>query len=607
MAWGDYDGDCRLDLFVANGSTDRNSFYRNVGGDEFVRITNALTAALPRPTWGAQWADVDNDGDPDLFILHPFSAQGFPANLARNRMFRNDGGGVFTPMANAITAVDGLWTEASWVDHDGDGWLDLFATTQSFAASQSLDDFFFHNLRDGTFAAWTTNEVGVVVAPQSKTAGPAWCDIDGDGDLDLYVSNFGGTTNFLYRNEGGRMELATAGSLPARRPTWAAVWADFNNDGLFDLFTGGENGTNTLHLNRGNWIFEDVTVASGLELAGTVYTAAVGDYDNDSDVDLYVPVYNATDVFYANRGDATFDRVSVGSPLTEGFQNGAMWVDYNNDGFLDLFEPCGDGTPALNLLYRNSLPEHGNANHWLKIKLKGTVSNANAIGARVWVRGVIGGKETWQLRQLTTSCYVTAPTDGLRVHFGLGDATTVDLLRIEWPSGNVQELENVAPNQMLTVTESVGITPVRPSASLNGSVTLARSPLSGAAYQWRFEGVDLPGQTNRTLVLTNLVAGDAGRYSVVSTSGADSATNHTYVQVDTQFAETTEEPEVTDLGCSFGSAWGDYDRDGDVDLLVGRYSVGLTQLYENQDAIGFAAVSGLFPRGNRLLVQPDTG
>ncbi len=487
-AWGDYDNDNRLDLFVPNtGGSYRNSLYRNLGGDEFIRVTNALTLANPGRSWGAQWGDVDNDGDLDVFILRPFSESGFPNNQARNEMFRNEGGGVFTPMTNAATSVAGFWTDATWVDIDGDGWLDLFATTQSFAAGQLLDDFLWRNLTDGRFVALTTNEVGVVLKPQSKTVGPAWCDIDGDGDLDLYVSKYGGTTNFLYRNDGGQLIPVTAGSLPARRSTWAAAWADFNNDGLFDLFTGGENGTNMLHLNRGNWVFEDVTVASGLALSGNVYTVAVGDFDNDGDLDLYVPVYDAADVLYVNRGDATFDRMNVGSPLTEGSRDGATWVDYNNDGFLDLFKACGDGTPTLNLLYRNSLPQYGNTNHWLKLRLKGTASNASAIGARVRARAVIGGKDTWQVRQITAACVTAAATDGMRVHFGLGDATNVTTLRIEWPSGIVQEIQNVAGNQFLTVVESQGYTNAPPQFSevTNSTGGLQLSfiePVAGARY-----------------------------------------------------------------------------------------------------------------------------
>jgi len=591
--WGDYDGDGRLDLFVSNsGGVYRNTLYRNLGGDQFVRVTNALTA-LAAYTWGAQWADMDNDGDLDILINHPFKSG---TGREQNELFRNDGGGVFTRMTNTVTAVAAWWTDASWVDHDGDGWLDIFATTQSFMGAQSYDNYFFQNLADGRFAAWTTNEVGAVVKPHSETAGPAWCDIDGDGDLDLYVSKYQGATNFLYRNDGGRLIPVTAGSLPAARSTWAAIWADFNNDGLFDLFTTGEDGTNMFHLNRGNWLFEDATVASGLVLAGTVYNPTVGDFDNDGDPDLYVAVYDAADVLYVNRGDATFDRVNVGSPLTEGSRNSATWVDYNNDGFLDLFQGCGEITPTLNLLYRNSLPQYGNTNHWLKLRLKGTASNASAIGARVWARAIIGGKETWQVRQIVSGFYGVGSTDGLLVHFGLGDATHVDLLRIEWPSGNVQEISNLIPvDRLITFTETIPIIPVRPSASLNGSVTLTRSVLAGASYQWRLEGVDLVGQTNRILNLTNILAIQQGHYSVVASNATTFITNFVYLSVDTQFSKITTGPVVAGNESGWACTWADYDDDGDIDLLVGNgpEAAGLERmgLFRNDGTAGFVRLT----------------
>ncbi len=147
-----------------------------------------------------------------------------------------------------------------------------------------------------------------------------------------------------------------------------------------------------------------------------------------------------------NRGDGTFDRVDVGSPLTEGSRNSALWVDYNNDGFLDLFLTCGDGEFIPNLLYRNNLPQCGNSNHWLKVKLNGVASNKSAIGALVSVSAKIGGQTVRQVRQISAAG-ISSVAQGLLAHFGLGDAAKVDLLRIEWPSGIVQELTNVRPTR----------------------------------------------------------------------------------------------------------------------------------------------------------------
>ena len=130
----------------------------------------------------------------------------------------------------------------------------------------------------------------------------------------------------------------------------------------------------------------------------------------------------------------------------------------------------------------------------------------------------------------------------------------MDLVRIEWPSGNVQELTDVAPNQMLTIKEAVHITPTSPSASLNGSVTLTRTSVAGATYQWQFDGVDLAGQTNRTLNLTNIVADQQGHYSVVA-SNADDAHYELRLSATsiTTFTKITAGPLVTDLGMFWGA------------------------------------------------------
>jgi hypothetical protein len=142
------------------------------------------------------------------------------------------------------------------------------------------------------------------------------------------------------------------------------------------------------------------------------------------------------------------------------------WVDVDNDGFLDLFVTRNSGGPISNLLYHNG----GNSNAWLKVKLVGTVSNRSAVGAKVHVRATVGGKTLWQLRQIDAGGgWNVVP---LVAHFGLGDATNVDTLRIEWPSGTVQEFANITPRQTLTITE--------PPRLLASTPTVCRSSSSRA-------------------------------------------------------------------------------------------------------------------------------
>jgi hypothetical protein len=158
-------------------------------------------------------------------------------------------------------------------------------------------------------------------------------------------------------------------------------------------------------------------------------------------------------------------------------------------------------------LYRNNRPGFGNKNHWLKVQLNGQASNRSGIGAKIRVKAMIGGQEIWQLRELNgNGMSETCP--GLIAHFGLGDATQPDVVRVEWPSGNAQELTDRPVDQVLTITEQVLTTPVRPSASLGGSVTLT-AQLNGT-WQWYHDGVALDGQTTKTLNLSTESSLDLG-------------------------------------------------------------------------------------------------
>jgi hypothetical protein len=184
---------------------------------------------------------------------------------------------------------------------------------------------------------------------------------------------------------------------------------------------------------------------------------------------------------YHNNGDGTFTKITTGSPANEsGHSWGCAWADYDNDGFLDLFAAQNDRRG--NYLYRNN----GNSNRWLTVKLIGTVSNRAAIGAKVRVKATIGGVSRWQLRQITGGSGWVGYNE-LRANFGLGDATNIDLVRIEWPSGVVQTITNLSTKQFLTVVEhqegvaaSLIFTSI--SRSTNGALDLLVAGDTGLRY-----------------------------------------------------------------------------------------------------------------------------
>lgn len=294
---------------------------------------------------------------------------------------------------------------------------------------------------------------------------------------------------------------------------------------------------------------------------------ACADFDGDGWVDVALSTEGSNTnalvtQLYRATGQGTFTRSELGSAMRLEDANACVWADYDNDGFMDLLLTRG-GVGLSNRRYHNLKK----ANHWLKLNLTGTVSNRDALGAKVRVLATIRGQAVWQMRKLSGGFVQDDP----RPNFGLGDATVAERVIIEWPSGNVQEVTSQPANRLLTLTEPIRIEPVRPSASLGGSVTMTNLSVGSQwTYQWKLNGVELAGQTNRTLSVTNVQLAQQGRYSIgVTTAIGITITNCTYLLVDTQFRKITEGPIVYDPVAHLTAAWADYDGDGDPDLVIG--------------------------------------
>ncbi|WP_347302573.1 CRTAC1 family protein [Croceibacterium sp. TMG7-5b_MA50] len=324
------------------------------------------------------WGDFDNDGDLDLAVS---------TKAGEVRLYRNDAG-TFTSIGEAA----GLPLKAhelrglSWGDYDGDGLLDLLGG----ATDPKQPTLVFRNGGDGRFAE-VSADIGLNFAGRSARQ-TSWVDIDNDGDLDLYAADRIGP-NRVMMNNGGSFTQARAGEgISDTRATVGACWFDFDTDGDLDLFLANQSGdTDALWRNDGD-TFVDVAAAAGVASPGRSKAAggvgcAIGDYDNDGRLDLFVPSYGANGL-YRNKGDGTFEDVSAKTGVS--FVNhsvGAAWGDYDNDGWLDLslmaYEgPAGEQVPTNALLHSES--DGAGGRRFVNVLARDSVVNAGDHGVQ-WV------------------------------------------------------------------------------------------------------------------------------------------------------------------------------------------------------------------------------
>lgn len=395
--WGDYDNDGDPDLFI---SASPCRFLRNDGSDVFTLIDLTNPAPIDFNAWAATWGDYDNDGWLDLFVTHP---AGFVGTAHTNWLFRSMGNGVLAnvPTGDPVTGL-AAYTVGSWTDYDLDGDLDLFIGSGEISALSKDHIYINQRVETGT-PTLVRNQEGVLYGDLRDGQNWNWIDYDNDGDLDGFVTNyFSSKVNDFYRNDNGQythLNAATAGTIANQTGMGLTnLWADFDNDGYLDALV----------------VFDG----------------------------------NQKTRFYHNNGNGTFtEQNKVFCVNHQG--RGAAAGDYDNDGFQDLFIASGSANGVG--LFHND----GNENAWVMLALEGVVSNRSAIGARVRAKATINGTAMWQYREISTQNSFAGHND-LRVHFGLGDATAVDSVIIDWPSGLREVLTQLQVRQICHVTEGQG-------------------------------------------------------------------------------------------------------------------------------------------------------
>jgi hypothetical protein len=436
-AWGDYDNDGDLDLYVT--SYGANALFHNNGDGTFVDVTPTAGVGDPRFSAGCAWTDYDQDGHIDLYVCNyvkfdfheedrdrlsrqfgseiPYTINPSTYPPEANSLYRNNGDGTFVDVANAtgVANQSGRSLGAAWFDFDGDGWIDLYV------ANDVSSNGVFRNLGDGTFA-----DIGArsLAADYRGAMGLAIGDVDRDRDLDLFVTHWLAQENAYFQN------MISLG------------WTE--EDGspkLFFMDSADQHGLGQISLHLVGW-------ATGFV-----------DLDNDSNLDLWVVNGNTMEMPTDN-SRLVPQRMHIFRQLaTEGFfemgtlvcprldqpfvGRGGAHADYDNDGKMDLAVMVHGDQPIL--LHNESV----GVGHWIVVRLRQIAANTRALGARVTVRT----GDVVQTAQVGADCSYLSQSD-TDLHFGIGQADAVDELTIYWPDGIQETHRNVLPNQLASYTHT---------------------------------------------------------------------------------------------------------------------------------------------------------
>ncbi len=473
-AWLDFDNDGYLDLFLTNGKTQPNALFRNNADGTFTDVAQSAGVDNGLGNSGVVAGDIDNDGFKDLFLTGDGGFMGTGQSTAR--LYHNNGDGTFTEMARASGVVQPTTAmSAAFGDIDGDGFLDLFITAPGSGTTGTQHrNKLFRNNGDLTFedisaSAGVDTMLGACVA--------FFTDYDNDGWIDLLVGDCNDTRLLptpieLFHNNGDLTftdVAATAGLTPGGYWMGFAP-ADFDNDGDIDMFVTN-SGTSALlpfphalYENRCGGTYTNTALIAGLTSFKFGWGCTATDFDNDGYTDIYFAgslpdgPMNIIGPGHGNPGNLLFNDRRSGftdftssSPVNLESRNtsGVASGDFDNDGFADIVvvtEPYADtsGQPVL-------LHNLGNDNNWITLRLEGTISNRDAVGARV---EVISGDLSQTREVYAGSSFLSTETPWLT--FGLASHAATDKIRVRWPGGAVEEFPNVEARQTVTLIEGDG-------------------------------------------------------------------------------------------------------------------------------------------------------
>jgi hypothetical protein len=502
LAFFDYDQDGWLDIYLTNGNrldaqwpvgkAPTSHLYKNNRDGTFTDVTEKSGLAVTGWQTGVCVGDYNNDGWDDLFCCF----------WGHNLLFHNNGDGTFTD----VTRKAGLHQEkirwgagCTFLDYDRDGHLDLFVCNYLMLDPQRIPaasdthfcqwkgvpimcgprglpgdtNILYHNNGDGSFTD-VSEKAGILKPGPRYSITAVSYDFDNDGWPDIYVAVDSQPSILFQNNHNGTFTDIAVGAGCAysdgghEQAGMGVAVADYDCDGWFDIFkTNFADDTSNLYHNNGDGTFTDVVFPAGLGVNNQYVAWGCGfiDYDNDGWQDILqinghvypeIDSYNFGQTFknprlvYRNLGNGRFKDVSaeMGPGISEHFSSrGAAFGDYDNDGAMDALILNMNDVPSL---LRN---EGGSQQNWIKLKLIGTKCNRTAIGARV---RLITGKHI-QMDEVHSGTSVMSQSD-LRLHFGLGRASTADVIEVKWPTTQkIEKFTHVKANQIITIREAEGI------------------------------------------------------------------------------------------------------------------------------------------------------
>jgi len=496
----DMNGDGYDDIAKLHNAREFQVDYQNADGT-FTLVNYGQVSASGQ--WGWAIADLDNNGHKDVVSGGSYDGTHYVR--------------ITSPGVKTLTDLDGpdIFTQAMSIgDMDNNGRLDVFA-----CHDDGSPNIWFTNpsgvpVNNNAYINWTT----VPAHDMSGNYGSCFSDFDSDGDLDLYIAKCRQGVNDpadqrrwdrLFVNDGNNQytDRALEYGVQNRNQTWTADFGDIDNDGDLDLVATNHDATIQLFENDGTGHFTDITAGCGMEQNGFMLQSKFVDFDNDGFLDVLIA--GGVEYFFLGNGDGTFTQTAGLFPSSKAMHSFATG-DLNNDGFQDVFANYGSGyiTPDANnpdRLWMNN----GNDNHWFTVRLKGTISNLDAVGAQVRITGPWGT----QVREVKAGeSYGMVTT--FACSFGLGQYTTIPTLTIRWPSGLVETFNDLDVDRTINVIEATCISPVAEIATPQAPIicgngdALALTANDGFDYLWS------TGATTRTIDVSA-----AGNYSVTINDG----------------------------------------------------------------------------------------